>query len=147
MLGDARPLGAEWMHMPQAGAPEVSSFVPQLRNARYVRDRVGATLGAIPQHSFVAARWEQAMTMKYLQSAEGVRPDLTLDPWYEPAHIVRLERWQKEHRLDSHAVVVVDSIAGLTQRLVHPELRRLRNGVTLLIEHHGVRTQEARGSR
>ena len=54
---------------------------------------------------------------------------------------MRLERWQHERRLDTYPVVVVDSIAGLTQRLVHPERRRLRNGVTLLIERHGVRTR------
>lgn len=138
---DARSLGGvRWLHMEQEGPPHIRTFVPQLRKEHAERDRAKLILAAIPESSFVAARWEQVMTMKYLQSVEGVRTDLTLDPWYEPSHAARLERWQREHKLAKHPVVMVDPIAGLMVRLVHPELRWLSNGTMLTIERRAVVT-------
>jgi hypothetical protein len=137
---DARPLGAPWMHVQEKGSPHITTFVPQLRHEHLARDRAQEILAAIPESSFVAARWEQVMTMKYLQSAEGVRTDLTLDPWYEPSHVVRLERWQHAHALRTHPVVMVDQIPGLVVRLQNADIRRLRNGTRLWIERHGVVT-------
>jgi hypothetical protein len=138
---DARPLGAPWMHVQEKGSPHLTTFVPQLRHEHAARDRAQEILAAIPESSFVAARWEQVMTMKYLQSAEGVRTDLTLDPWYEPSHVVRLERWQHAHALRTHPVVMVDQIPGLVVRLQDADIRRLKNGTRLWIERHGVVTR------
>ena len=139
---DARSLaGVPWLHMEQEGPPHVGTFVLQLRHEHAARDRARAILAAIPESSFVAARWEPVMTMKYLQSVEGVRTDLTLDPWYEPSHAARLERWQREHKLATHPVVMVEPIAGLMVRLVHPELRWLANGTLLSIERRAVVTR------
>jgi hypothetical protein len=127
--------------MEQEGPPHISRFLLELRHEHSARDRARAILAAIPESSFVAARWEQVMTMKYLQSVEGVRPDLTLDPWYEPAHAVRLERWQQAHALRTHPVVMVDPIAGLMIRLRDPEVRWLDSGTMLSIERHAVITK------
>jgi hypothetical protein len=81
------------------------------------------------------------MTMKYLQSAEGLRPDVTLDPWYEPAHVVRLERWQRAHRLATHPVVMVEPISGLMVRFMDPDVRWLKDGTRLTIERGRVITR------
>lgn len=138
---DRRPPGASWMHVVEKGPPHITTFLPQFRHEHSARDRAREVLAAIPESSFVAARWEPVMTMKYLQSAEGMRTDLTLDPWYEPSHVVRLERWQREHSLRTHPVVMVDPIAGLMVRLKDPDVRRLPNGTKLSIERHGVVTR------
>jgi len=121
--------------------PPIDRFFPQLRGQRAARDQAAATLAAIPESSFVAARWERVMTMKYLQSVEGVRMDLTLDPWYEPAHRMRLDRWRRAHALATHPVVVVEPIAGLIARLTRPSVVRLRDGTKLFIERRAVITR------
>lgn len=138
---DQRPFGANWMRMEQEGAPHIRTFVPQLRHERAARLRAERTLAAIPESSFVAAKWEVVMPMKYLQSAEGVRPDLVLDPWYEPAHVVRVARWQQQYPLATHPVVVVDDLPGLIGRLVAPKQLTLADGTTLHIERRAVRTE------
>ena len=72
--------------------------------------------------------------------AEGARPDLWFDVWYEPSHIVRIARWQRDHSLSTRPVVVVDSIAGLDERLSSPELLRVAGSVELRIERVAVDT-------
>jgi hypothetical protein len=104
------------------------------------RARAVALLNAVPESSFVAAKWDLVTTLVYLQAVERLRTDVTLDAWYEPSHALRLDRWQQAHPLATHPVVVVDSIAGLTERLAAPALQRLPDGRTLLIERRRVRT-------
>lgn len=122
------------------GPPPVTTRVPSFRGEVRARREAEAILAALPESSFVAARWDRVTVLKYLQSAEGVRPDLWFDVWYEPSHIVRLARWQRDHLLASRPVVVVDSIAGLDERLASPEVVRLAGGVTLRIERGWVDT-------
>lgn len=131
---------ASWLHMPVEGPPPVRTLVPQFRGETRARLAGLAILEAIPESSFVAARWDRVTVLKYLQSVEGRRPDLWLDPWYEPSHVVRIARWQREHRLARRPVVVVDAIPGLTERLRAPRIRRLLGGVTLHIERGFVDT-------
>ncbi len=131
---------ASWLHMPVEGPPPVRTLVPRFRGETRARVTGLAILEAIPESSFVAARWDRVTVLKYLQSVEGRRPDLWLDPWYEPSHIVRIARWQREHRLARRPVVVVDAIPGLTERLRAPRLRRILGGVTLHIERGFVDT-------
>ena len=127
--------------MEAEGPPHIGTFLLQLRGQHAARDQAAATLAAIPESSFVAARWERVMTMKYLQVVEGLRQDLTLDPWYEPAHRVRLEQWRREHALATHPVVVVEPIAGLIARLTRPSVVPLRDGTKLYLERHAVVTR------
>ena len=135
-----RPLFAPWLRMEQEGMAPVHGFPLQLRGERTARMLAEDTFVAIPESSFVAAKWERVMTMKYLQAAEGVRRDLTLDPWYEPAHEVRISAWQHEHSLARHPVVVVGRIPGLVERLSAPVTHTLHDGTTLYIERRRVRT-------
>lgn len=139
------PLGAPYMTMPLEGPPAMRTLFPTLRfNAPDAPDstraRAVALLNAVPESSFVAAKWDLVTTLLYLQAVERQRTDVTLDAWYEPSHALRLARWQEAHALATHPVVVVDSIAGLTARLAAPTLQRLPDGRTLLIERTRVRT-------
>jgi hypothetical protein len=126
------------------GPPPVRTRVPSFRDETRARREALAVLAAIPESSFVAARWDRVTVLKYLQSAEGMRPDLWFDVWYEPSHIVRLARWQRDHSLSSRPVVVVDSIAGLDERLASPEELVLPEGVSLRIERSSVDTSLVR---
>jgi hypothetical protein len=136
----SHPLGASWMRMVPEGPPEVRSFLPQLRHETAARRVAEQTLAAIPESSFVAATWDRVMPLKYLQSAEHRRTDLTIDPWYEPAHAVRLSAWQHEYSLRTRPVVVVGHIPGLVERLSSPEVHALADGTPLYIERAHVRT-------
>lgn len=135
---DQQPFGPVWLRMDQEGGPHIGTLVLSLRHERRARERAERTLAAIPESSFVAAKWEQVMPMKYLQSAEGMRPDLVLDPWYDPAHMPRAARWQLQYSLDRHPIVVVDSIPGLVDRLSAPVRHTLADGTRLYIERHSV---------
>jgi len=122
------------------GPPPVTTRIPSFRGETRARREAEAVLAVIPESSFVAARWDRVTVLKYLQSAEGVRPDLWFDVWYEPSHIVRIARWQRDHSLSSRPVVVVDSIAGLVERLASPELLSVASSVELRIERVAVDT-------
>lgn len=140
------PIGAPYMTMPVEGPPALRTLFPTLRFAAAdapdsTRARAVALLNALPESSFVAAKWELVTTLVYLQAVERMRTDVTLDAWYEPSHALRIERWQQAHSLATHPVVVVDSIAGLTERLAAPTRQRLPDGRTLLIERTRVRTE------
>ena len=136
---EQHPFGPAWLRMEQEGGPHIGSLVLQLQHERSARTRAERTLAAIPESSFVAAKWEVVMPMKYLQAAEGMRPDLVLDPWYDPAHLPRVARWQLQYSLDRHPVVVVDSIPGIVGRLTTPSRRTLADGTRLYIERRSVR--------
>jgi hypothetical protein len=139
------PLGPPYLYMPVEGPPAMRTLFPTLRFAApdapdSTRARAAALLAAVPESSFVAAKWDLVTTLLYLQAVERQRTDVTLDAWYEPSHALRLARWQDAHSLATHPVVVVDSIAGLTERLAAPEHVRLADGMQLLIERGHVRT-------
>ncbi len=144
-LRQRAPIGAPYLIMPTEGPPAMRTLFPTLRTTASdapdsTRARAAAVLAAVPESSFVAAKWELVTTLAYLQAVEHQRTDVTLDAWYEPSHAWRLARWQDSHALATHPVVVVDSIAGLTPRLAAPRLERLADGTTLLIEKTRVRT-------
>jgi len=125
------------------GPPPVTTRVPSFRGETQARREAEAVLAAIPESSFVAARWDRVTVLKYLQSAEGVRPDLWFDVWYEPSHVVRIARWQRDHSLSARPVVIVDSIAGLDERLASPEILRIAGSLMLRIERVAVDTSLA----
>ena len=125
------------------GPPPVTTRVPSFRGEKQARREAEALLAAIPESSFVAARWDRVTVLKYLQSAEGVRPDLWFDVWYEPSHIVRIARWQRDHSLALRPIVVVDSIAGLDERLASPKTLRIAGSLVLRIERVAVDTSLA----
>jgi len=135
-----RPLLAPWLRMEQEGVTPVRGFPLQLRGEHTARTLAEDTFPAIPESSFVAVKWERAMTMKYLQVAERTRRDLTIDSWYEPAHEVRISAWQHQHSLARRPVVVVGRIPGLVERLAAPVTHTLPDGTPLYIERKHVRT-------
>ena len=141
---DTDPIGPPYAYMPVEGPPTMQTLFPTLRGDApdlpgATRARAEALFAAVPESSFVAAKWELVTTLIYLQAAEGMRRDVTLDAWYEPGHAVRMQRWQTSHSLVTHPVVVVDSIAGVIDRLTTPTLVRLADGTTLRIERSAVR--------
>lgn len=135
----AAPENPAWRTPVVEGPPMVRTLLPSFRHERTAHDRAHAQFAAIPESSLVLAKWDPYGPLMYLQAAEGVRRDLTLDPWYD-AHLVRVAAWQRTHDLATHPVVVVDSIPGLLARLHAPQIVRLADGSTLWIERDSVRT-------
>ena len=135
----AAPAGPAWRTPVVEGPPMVRTLLPSFRDERTAQAITLERLAAIPQGSLVLAKWEPFGLLLYLQAAEGVRRDLTLDAWYD-AHLVRVDAWARTHDLATRPVVVVDSIGTLVSRLRSPERVQMSDGTTLWIERGAVRT-------
>lgn len=136
----AAPAGPAWRTPVVEGPPMVRTLVPSFRHERAAWDRTLAQVAAMPESSLVLAKWEPFGVLMYLQAAEGMRRDLTLDPWYD-AHLVRVARWQRTHDLATHPIVVVDSIPSLVARMTAPEVVRTGDGPALWIVRDSLRTE------
>jgi len=135
----AAPAGPAWRTPVVEGPPMVRTLVPSFRDERAALDRTLAELAATPESSLVIAKWEPYSMLLYLQAAEGMRRDLTLDPWYD-AHLVRVAQWQRTHDLRTRPIVVVDSIPTLVTRMTAPEVVRPTPERALWIVRDSLRT-------
>lgn len=135
----AAPAGPAWRTPVVEGPPMVRTLVPSFRHEHAAQAITLERLAHIPASSLVLAKWEPYSLLLYLQAAEGVRRDLTLDPWYD-AHLVRVADWMRTHDPATHPVVVIDSIGTLVARLRSPERVVLSDGSTIWIERGSVHT-------
>lgn len=135
----AAPAGPAWRTPVVEGPPMVRTLLPSFRHERGALDHTLALLAATPESSLVIAKWEPYSMLMYLQAAEGVRRDLTLDPWYD-AHLVRVAQWQRTHDLATHPIVVVDSIPALVTRMTSSMVVRTAAPTALWIVRDSLRT-------
>ena len=105
---------------------EKTTFIPWLRDFWEPRRFGEAVLAAVPPDAVVIARFQQITTLRYLRYVEGQRPDLSFWPVNPPTLLVRLSRWQRDHAVERHPVVLVGDIPELQPYL--PPLDTLRMG-------------------
>ena len=95
--------------------PDITTIIPNLRNYTEPRDFAERVLSLVPRDALVVGLWD-IMALFYLHHVEGMRPDITLEPYF-PEHYVRLERWDDRHDLAERPIVFVGRITSRMKNL------------------------------
>ncbi len=97
-------------------APHVETFVPSFRNHWEPRIYGESVLDAAPDSSMIIGKWNEITVFFYLHHSEGLRPDITLEP-YSHVHYVRLLDWQERYGVNSHPFVFLFPVELLGKNL------------------------------
>jgi len=119
--------------------PRITGLVPSMRGYDEPRRYAERVMNALPAHAMAIGKWREITALKYLQTIEGARPDVILDPWYD-AHLARLARWQATRDPRDHPFVVIGPIPGLRPRLGVVDSLALGGGDYLLIRRAPIDT-------
>ena len=143
LRGQERPIPPHGWRFEEEGPPRIGTLWPSLAGYREPRLDGEATLEAIPPGALVLGRWNEIMVLAYLCRVEGRRPDLTLDPFYHPWHLLRVARWQERHDLRQRPVVVLYRVPEVMPHLDRPDSVQVRGGHWIWIQRTPVRNLDA----
>ncbi len=90
--------------------PQIQTIIPTLRDYKDPRIFGERILRIVPRNALIVGLWD-IMTLYYLHHAEGMRPDIVLEPYF-PEHYVRLKRWDKRYDLRERPIVFVGRITS-----------------------------------
>lgn len=137
------PIPPYGFRLEEEGPPAITTLWPSLAGHRAPRIEGEATMRAIPADALVLGRWNEIMVLAYLQRVEGMRPDLTLDPFYHPWHLLRVARWQERHDLERSPVVFLYRRPELEAHLDQPDSVHVRGGRWIWIQRRPLRRLDA----
>jgi hypothetical protein len=136
------PIPPQGWRVEEESPPRMATLWPSLRGYRAPREYGEAALRAIPEGSLVLGRWAEIMVLVYLQKVEGMRPDLTLDPFYHPWHLLRVARWEAQHDVGRTPIVFLYRRPELAPHLDRPDSVRVDDEHWIWIQRTPIRNGE-----
>jgi hypothetical protein len=137
------PIPPQRWQVEEESPPRIATLWPSLSGYRSPRRYGEAALRAIPEGSLVLGRWNEIMVLVYLQQVEKMRPDLTLDPFYHPWHLLRVARWEAKHDVARTPIVFLYRRPELEPHLDRPDSVRVDDAHGIWIQRTPLRNVEA----
>ncbi len=133
----AAPRGIAGHRMTVKDPPAVESLIPSLRWFDWPRAYGERVFALAPPGSMVIGKWKEITILMYLQSVDGLRRDVTLEP-YDAAHRVRLLRWQDTHDLREHPFVLLTRTPELAREFADADSVRVDERYHLYVKRTSV---------
>jgi hypothetical protein len=107
--------------------PPIGTFVPSYRDHWEAKRYGESVLEAAPDSSMIIGKWNEIAVLFYLHHAEGMRRDITLDPfWHE--HYIRYLDWQEKHPPATHPFVFLFPVSRLGKGISGEDTLKVHGG-------------------
>jgi hypothetical protein len=100
----------------------------------------------IPRGALVIGEWRELPVLYYFRHVDGLRPDLTFQPYSHPSHLAAVRVWQTSHDLARRPIVFLTMPPALRRHVVRADSVELGRGQWIFIVRHPMIDLPPRGA-